>query len=393
METLKPAVILSDHTAGLGLIRSFGIAGVPVIAVHYDKADIGRVSKYVKERVLCPHPEDLEEEFIDFLVKCADRFGGGFLVPSSDPTLSAISRHKELLERYYVVGCTEWSITEKFINKRYTYELADAVGVPAPRTTIPKSEEDVERYAQTIEYPCLVKPAKSHLYYSKFGRKMVKAENFDQMLGAYREAAEEGLDLMLHEFIPGDDTLTVNYNSYVWGGEALVEFTAEKLRNGPPVLGSTRVGVSKQVPGVLEPGRRLLKAMGFYGFSCVEFKKDPRDGLYKVMDVNGRHNMSSLLAVHCGMNFPWLHYRHLVYGEVPTASDYREGVYWIDLIRDVGYSVGHRGKESYPIKEYIRPYLGPHVFASFNMKDPLPFIQRCAGLVTTGSFLKIFGLE
>jgi D-aspartate ligase len=274
------------------------------------------------------------------------------------------------------VACTEWNITEQFINKKHTYALADSIGVPAPKTMVPHSADDVERYSKTVDYPCLVKPCQSHSFFDRFKRKMTRVENLQQMLAAYQEAADAGLETMLQELIPGDDAQGVNYNSYFWNGDALVEFTAEKVRNAPPQFGSPRVAVSKYIPEVLEPGRKILQAMGFYGFSCTEFKKDARDGIYKLMEVNGRHNRSGILAVHCGMNFPWIQYKHLVCGELPSACDYQKGIFWIDFFRDIGFSLKCFRKEGYSLSQYIQPYRSPHVFAVWNRHDLKPLIRR-----------------
>ena len=378
---LKPAIVLSSHTMGLSVIRALGMMGVPIIVMVYNpREDMGYVSKYVSERIPVPHPEKFEDQFIEALVKQASRLGGSLLIPTSDETLVAVSRNKTLLERDYIVACTDWNITEQFINKKRTYAIADAIGVPAPKTMIPHSVEDVEGYSRTVDYPCLVKPCQSHSYYDRFKRKMTRVENLGQMLAAYQEAVDAGLETMLQELIPGDDTQGVNYNSYFWNGDPLIEFTAEKVRNAPPGLGSPRVAVSKHIPEVLEPGRKILRAMGFYGYACTEFKKDARDGVYKLMEVNGRHNLSGLLAVRCGINFPWIHYKHLVYGELPSTCDYRTGIYWIDTIRDIGYSLKCYSKEGYSLSQYIQPYRSPHVFAILDKQDPKPFIQRCINL-------------
>jgi predicted ATP-grasp superfamily ATP-dependent carboligase len=120
--------------------------------------------------------------------------------------------------------------------------------------------------------------------------------------------------------------------------------------------------------------------MGFYGYACTEFKQDPRDGVYKLMEVNGRHNLSTLLAVRCGINFPWLHYRHLVHGELPSAPEQSCGMYWIDEARDIGYSIKSHSEEKLPLMEYMRPYLSSHTFAIFDLKDPKPFVKRCVDL-------------
>jgi len=383
---LKPVIVLASHTMGLAVIRALGIMGVPIVVVVYDeREDMGCASKYVREKITAPHPEESEDQFIEVLVECAARLGGSLLIPTSDETLAAVSRHKNLLEQHYLVACTEWNITEQYIDKKRTYALADAIGVPAPQTTIPRSAEDVERYGSTVQYPCLVKPSQSHSYYDRFKRKMTQVENLEQMLAAYQEAADAGLETMLQELIPGDDTQGVNYNSYFWNGEPLIEFTAEKVRNAPPWLGSPRVAVSKHIPEVLEPGRKILKEMGVYGYACTEFKKDARDGTYKLMEVNGRHNLSGLLAVKCGINFPWIHYRHLVYGELPSLNyDYQTDVYWIDIFRDIGYSMKCFRKERYSLSQYTQPYFGSHVYAILDLQDFKPFIRRCLNLFKRG---------
>jgi predicted ATP-grasp superfamily ATP-dependent carboligase len=382
-KVLSPAIVLSTNTMGLGVIRALGSMGVPIIAMYYDKGDTGYLSKYVQERVYVPHPEKSEDAFIECLVEYADHYSGGMLIPTSDATLATVSRHKMLLEQYYLVASPEWEISQLFIDKQRTYALADAIGVLAPKTRVPHSIEDVERYGQMIQYPCLVKPSQSHQYYDQFKTKMVRADNFDQMLAAYQQAAEVGIEVMLQELIPGDDSQGANYNCYFWDGAPLVEFTAKKIRSGPPEIGSPRVAMSSHIPEVIEPGRKILEAMGFHGYACTEFKQDPRDGVYKLIEVNGRHNLSTLLAVHCGINFPWLHYRHLVQGELPSAPDQETGMYWIDMTRDVGYSLKSRSREKYSLGQYLRPYLSTHTFAIFDWKDPKPFVKRCLDLAKT----------
>ena len=378
---MKPAVVLSTHTMGLGVIRALGAMGVPIIAYYYNDKDMGYVSKYITKRMQVPHPEHGEELFVATLVAQASQSGGGLLIPASYETLTTVSRHKDLLDDYYTVACTDWDITQRYIEKRHTYALADAVGVPAPKTAVPHSREEAAAYAEAVTFPCLVKPSESHLYYEVFNTKMVRVTNIDELLDAYQQAADRGFEVMIQELIPGDDACGVNYNAYFWDGKPLVEFTAPQLRNAPPEFGSPRVVMSKHIPEVLEPGRKILKAMGFYGYACTEFKRDPRDGVYKLMEVNGRHNRSLMLSVHCGLNFPWLQYRHLMEGEEPVATDYPEGVYWIALMEDLFNSVKYRKLENYRWADYLRPYLQPHVFSVFDRHDLRPSLRRLSELV------------
>jgi D-aspartate ligase len=378
---MKPAIVLAAHTMGLGVIRALGINGVPVVAVHYNERDMAHVSKYVVEKIKAPHPENCREQFIELLLEHAAHLGGGVLIPTSDETLVAVSQNKQLLESHYIVACAEWSIIEQCIDKKRTSSLADSLGVPSPKTVPVRSVEDARKYEGEFDYPCLVKPCQSHQFYDRFKRKMVVAEDAAQMYQVLEQVADSGLEVMLQEIIPGDDTQGANYNSYFWDGQPVVEFTARQIRNAPPWFGSPRVVISEEMPEVVEPGRKMLQAIGYYGYSCMEFKRDPRDGVYKLMEINGRHNLSSRLAIHLGVNFPWFEYRHLVYGELPAVEGYQTGVYWIDITRDVGYSLKYYRKEGLSLAQFFRPYLKPHVFAIFDWKDLRPFIQRCIYLL------------
>lgn len=379
--SMRPAVVISSFTMGLGVIRALGSSGVPVVVVQYDENDMGYASRHVRELVRVPNPATDEDGFIQLLIDRAPRYERGFLVPASDSSLVAVSRHKAVLEEHYVVAATDWTVTRLFIEKRETYALAEAIGVAAPKTMVPGSLADVEGYAATALYPCLVKPSQGHLYKAAFGSKMVRADRPDQLLSAYREATEAGLEVMLQEWIPGPDGNGANYNSYLWGGDPLVELTARKIRGSPPELGSPRVARSEDVPDVVGPGRAILQAMDFSGFSCTEFKLDARDGVWKLMEVNGRHNLSSLLAVRCGVNFPLLQYRHLIEGITPTADGYEQGVYWIDLIRDMACNVRYLRREPYRFRDYVEPYRRSHVFAIWDRHDPKPFFIRLANLI------------
>lgn len=381
---MLPALVLGSHTVGLGIARALGAKGVPVVAVYHDPNDHGHVSRHVSEACLSPHPESAESEFVQYLIGMAGRFPGSFLLPASDATMLVVSRHKNLLDRYYVVACPDRRMTELLVDKKQTYARAEELGVPVPLTVIPESRADVEEYCSKVTYPCLVKPSQGHRYFEVFGRKMVKAENREQAISAYEQAREADLEVMLQEYIPGPPSQGVNYNSYNWGEGNRVEFTAAKVRNAPRDTGSPCAASSAHIPEILEYGRQLLGSIGFQGYACTEFKRDPRDGVFKLMEVNARHNLSTALAVTCGVNFPWLHYDHLMNGNTPEPHTYESGIYWTDLIRDLSCAPGHLLRERRSLGEFLIPYRGRHVDAILDKTDPAPFRKRCVGLAKAG---------
>lgn len=383
---MRPAIVLSAHTMALGVIRSLGARGVPVVVVGHDPRGFAHTSTYVHQYVRGPDPVVDEEAFIALLLAHHRHWQGGVIIPTTDETLVAVSRHRQVLEEQYRVACPPWDETVRFIEKERTYELADRAGVAAPRTIIARSREDVVEYAKAATFPCLLKPSQSHQFFRAFGRKMVLASSAEELLDAYQTTEECGLTLMLQEYIPGGDDAGANYNAFYWEGRPLVEFTAQQVRNAPPKVGSPRVVVSRDIPEVREAGRRLLKAADFSGFACTEFKRDPRDGSYTLMEVNPRHNLSTALAVNCGVDFPWIDYQCRT-GRVVEArpvSSYPSGVYWVDTLRDAAYGARFAFQERYRLSQHLEPYRRPHVFAILDRSDMRPFVTRCRGVLAQG---------
>jgi D-aspartate ligase len=368
----------------LGVVRALGEAGVPVYVARYDRRDMAHVSRWVREAFVVPPPQLREEDHVDALLRLPQRLDGAVLMPASDEAVVALARHRARLAKRFVVAAPPWAVVRNFIEKRRTYALVEEAGVPAPRTTTPRSVEEAREAAERFGFPLLLKPSQSHLFYERFGRKMLVVGGMAELEARLAEVQAAGIEVMVQEIVPGDDTEVVNYNAYVVGGRPVAEFTARQLRKAPPHFGSPRVVRSERIEGLFAPGRAVLRAIGLEdGFACSEFKRDPRDGRYRIVDVNGRHNLSGLLAVRCGLNFPLLQYRHLVNGEVPRAARFREGLYWTDVVRDAGYSLRWLLHERYAPWTWLAPYLGPGCDAIFELGDLRPFLHRCTSLVAS----------
>lgn len=381
---LPPALVLSGHLAAMGTIRCLGVAKVPVVNVHYADSDFSQVSRHVLERIRAPHPERDERGFIDLLIDCAQRFGRCLVIPANDATLGVVSRRKDELAAHHTVAAADWPVIEKVIDKRHTYELAHAIGVPAPRTESPASREDVERIGATFMFPCLVKPRVSHRYAERFGAKVARVRDRTELAREVDRAMSAGIDVLVQEYIPGDDSHSFNYDSYRANG-AYIEYTAQKVRLAPPQFGLPRVVVSRDVPELVGPARRILEALDYTGYSCTEFKLDPRDGVHKLMEVNGRVNRSILHPLASGLNFPWIIYRDLMLGEPTLVAPPRDGsrAYWIDLAGDIRYSLRGWRSEGQGWRGYLRPYASRKVFAVGDGMDVMPFLKRSFGTVLT----------
>ncbi len=123
---------------------------------------------------------------------------------------------------------------------------------------------------------------------------------------------------MVQEVVPGGDEELYTLGSYLAAdGEALGLFCGRKLRQTPPGVGTCRVGEAFWVEEVVEQGLEVLRALEHKGLSQVEFKRDRRDGSFKLIEVNPRLWQWHGLASACGVDLPRIAYQDLT-GERPA---------------------------------------------------------------------------
>jgi D-aspartate ligase len=367
-----PAIVASAGRQGLAVTRGLGERGAPVVVLHWDDDDLAAASRYATRAIRVPRPELDGPAFVDRVLGLADELAGGVLVPTTDAAVKDVARRKHELEEHFLVDCPTWEVAERFIDKRHTYELAEAIGVSVPRTLVPTGTDDVETYAADFRYPCIVKPRESHLWAARLGGKLTVVGSRKELRAAYDAAVDADLEVMIQELIPGPDHHSVNHNAYRCADGVLAECTARKLRQGPRGSGLPRVVLSTDLPAIVGPGRRLLDALGLNGFACTEFKFDARDGLFKLLEVNGRHNVSSLLSIRSGVNFPWISYRHLVAGERPGPVRPRTGLYWVDEWLDLAFGSREAAGDPRLWRALVRPWAREHVHSVFDRRDPRP---------------------
>ena len=172
---------------------------------------------------------------------------------------------------------------------------------------------------------------------------------------------------MVQELVPGGDDTLYTVGSYVArDGRALGVFSGRKLRQTPRGIGTCRVGESVWVQDAVDAALRLLATFGYFGLSQVEFKRDARDGKFKLMEINPRLWQWHGLASACGIDLPRIAYADLV-GEAPhTATMNGEGKRWAITLLP-----GERPALQRP----------PYVDAVFARDDPKPAAVHLARVV------------
>ena len=360
----------------LGIVRSFGRRGIPVVYLDSGPRSIVSYSRYIKQRIKCPSADESEDEFIRVLLDFGGRIDNKMvLICTLDGDVLALSRHKRELEQFYYVPMPEFDTVEKLVYKRNFYRLLAEMGIPHPKTWFPQNLDQVRVMGREIAYPYIVKPSYSPTFQWKFGLKCFVVNSTQDLGRAVDRLEGRGIDVVIQEIIPGRGVY--EFFTYLPGeSEPLGVCGWDKIRYYPTDFGSGTFCESVWHREAVERGLQFLKAIGYCGMASVELKKDPRDGEYKLLEVNARVTLQHRLAAACGVDIPYIAYRDACGYDVPDIAAPSSGVIWVDDFVDLLPFLTHIKRREVGIGEIVKSLKPGKVHSVLAWDDPAPVIVR-----------------
>ena len=220
-----------------------------------------------------------------------------------------------------------------------------------------------------------MKTRHSQAFARTFGCKALLFRDQDEALARWRNAQEAGFEMVLQEYIPGPPTAHYFLDGFVdRAGEIRARFARRRLRMDPPDFGNSTAMISvplEEVSGATKSLDRLLTAVGYRGIFSAEFKRDERDGKFKILEVNTRAWWYVEFATNCGVNVCGMACRDARGLPVESVMSYDVGARCVYPYHDWG-ARKHLSKEARPS---LRTLLGFWVGATqpiFRWDDPLP---------------------
>jgi predicted ATP-grasp superfamily ATP-dependent carboligase len=375
-----PVITIGGYGNALAVGRSLGRRRVRVYAVGAGSGV--RYSRFVRQAGAAGRPEP--EAWLEWLMSAeAGALAGAVLFPCIDEALELIIRNRTLLAPRYTLMPLDDEVSLAMLDKAKTYELANRIGVPAPKVWPVNDRRGLLELIPDIPFPCALKPRHGHLFRKQFGlMKLWVARDADELLEHFRAFEETGLGSLVTEIIPGRDDQYVSYWTYVDDtGRSLFHFTKRKVRQYPIHFGLGTLHVTESNSDVAALGDRFVRDIGLKGFAAVEFKRDVRDGRFKLIECNARLVAAHEIAERSGIELSLLLYNHLTGRRLPQCDRFQSGVRLWCPMHDVYALRQYRQRGELSILEWLRTVCPSHI-SQFQWADPGP------GLVLAASVLR-----
>jgi D-aspartate ligase len=376
-DTIGAVVVGGDHP-GLAIARSLGRKGIPVFVLD-DQYCISSFSRYVTKVVRVRDLRD-HQQAVDAVLETGHRFGlrGWVLFPTRDETVAAFSLNRDRLADFFRVTTPGWDTIRWAWDKKNTYELAERLRIPVPRTWTPKGPQELAALFPRL--PLAVKPAVKENFFYATGAKAWRADTPEALKSLFERASRDvrNEDILVQEIIPGDGRQQFSYCAFFKDGRPHSVLLARRLRQHPREFGRAATYVETiESTAIEELSERFLSAVNFYGIVEVEFKQDPRDGEFKLLDVNARawgfHGLGQAL----GVDFPYLLFADQLGKETePRRAESGRG--WLRLLPDLPVVARDLADGYLRPRAYWESLKATKVESVFCMRDPLPFFAEFA---------------
>ena len=332
-------------------------------------------SRYVSDVRTISSPMESIDAYVEGIVELARQARFDAVLPFSHATCGAAAYGKGHIEQYAGLPSGDLAHFMEFHNKLNAVRLAESVGVPVPETHCPENRQQLEELANNLRYPVVVK--------ARIGcgvRLGVRyASNAHELLVKYTEVeSNESYHFLddfsrplVQEYIPGQihDVATICSHGRLRGALTQLRAITYPLSGG---VGA--VNVTTDEPEMLEMAKRLLETAGWHGPALVEFKLDPRDNTYKLLEINPKFWGTTDLSIKAGIDFPQMACEIARDGDTMPQFDYRVGLTYRWATGYELLCVAQAPHKMKALAQYAGRFFKRKTVYDFSFLDPMPDI-------------------
>jgi D-aspartate ligase len=370
-EPAPVAILRSGHHGGLAITRSLGRMGIPVYSVDGARWEPAVSSRYCRGRSRLDIERDPADKSVPRLLEIGKQLGQPILIPATDVGAIWVAEHAAVLQESFRFPMPGATLVRQLCDKGRMQDLARQCGVSTAQSVIPYSKQDIERFLESAVFPMMVKATDAVRFRKRTGGTKFIVQTRSELFQLYSRAEDlEGPSFLLQEFIPGEDWMFDGY--FDKNSRCLFGVTGKKIRRFPANTGVTSLGICLRNDTVQKTTVDFMQAIGYQGILDIGYRRDSRNGQYKVLDVNPRIGCTfRLFAAANGMDVARALYLDMTGQPVPPSRAV-EGRKWLVEDFDLFSALKAWREGSLGLKDWVRSLRGVQELACFSLDDPLP---------------------
>jgi len=373
------AVVMNLYYTGLGIARSLGEHGIPVIGLTAQHGIYGNFTRYAKT-IFAPDSRNEPEALVEHLLKLGTELGHRSVIfPTRDDDVLLLDRFRQQLEPHFILTIPESPVLQACLSKWETYQWAQKAGVPTPRCWQVNTERDLPGILEEVTYPCVLKPIASY-HWRKGGnwtlvgaRKAIGIFSREQLIAEYTAISRANEQALLQQMVPGSDDCLIIAACYLDRESRWVAgFNTQKLIQSPEGFGTGCIVQAVDRPELMDRTFQLLHTMRFTGIAEVEYKWDAGQNDYQLIEINPRPWDQHRLGRGCGTDLVYLAYCEHAGLPIPVVRNRPAKEKWIADDTFILTALRLLLKRDPKLRTLFSSARGRRIYGIWSAKDPLP---------------------
>ena len=376
--------------AALGIARTLGRLGVPVYAIVEDAQTPLATSRYIKRAFIWKSWPGDKDAFVHAISTIGATIGHPMIFfPIDDSAAISVAENASSLNSRFLFPQLPATFPRQMADKASFYALCNQMNLPCARSVVPTCEDDVRQFVEQTTFPIVIKAAEQwNLVSNKLHTAII--HSWEALSEVYKRAeCEETSPMIFQEYITGEDWIYHGYSNFAT--ELYLGFTGRKLLDYPIGSGSTALGLSLSNETLCAQAQTLLRAIRYSGICDLDWRRDRRDGQYKILDCNPRIGLNFQMfenaagidvvrALHLDLTGRKIERAPMIEGRLFVA----EHLYLRSVLRG-GRSSAFATKPSAPVLAITRK------LAWWSIDDPLPFFVMGMRIVLAAIMRRMIG--
>ena len=309
------------------------------------------------------------------------------LIPTSDIFIEFVSDRYQRLAADFRLPTAYAGLASNLLDKYRFHELCQLSGVATPGVWAADHTASLMTLADDIPFPCLLKPTLIHRARDYLnGKKVLIARSRDEYVEQVTAMPDGIGGWLVQEIIPGPESAITLFGGCIdSSGQPRQVFSARKLRQYPPGFGSASLVSSQCCEETEKKTLEFLKEIDFHGICGAEFKRDPRDGVLKIIEINPRPTLWFQISHDSGKRIVEALLADLTDRAPPREEPQENVVSWRYALKDAFsalFYLRNQGEFVLP-KPDIRPIskTRKRSWPVFSFDDPRPALVEPLGYV------------
>lgn len=376
-----PVLVLGSGVTALGVVRTLGLRGIPLYVASMGEGLEAYSRWYRPAPVALRSPafstDDPAERLALFLE--ASGLERAVLMPCTDILVESVARLPLPLAERFPSSLSSPKLLERLVDKAELAALLLEHAVPHPKTAIVAGPGDVAAEVGAAMSDAFVKPRDSQRFFAKYGVKAFRPSGRDELSRVVERVVADGVEVVVQEYVPGPPSNHYFIDGFVdRHGEVRAVFARRRLRMYPPWFGNSSAVRSvprEETAHAEEDLVRFLEAVGYRGIFSAEFKRDARDGTFRLLEINARAWWYVEFATRSGVDVVTMAYEDALGRDVERVENYQVGRTVVYPYYDFFAFLEGRRVGSDGLVKGLSSWIGAdHTVFAFD--DPAPFFRE-----------------